>query len=64
MAEEIRSDRKISPVGRIFLVLGVVLLMAVAYVAAVMLQMPDEQPKLSGVSSPQRSSMCSSALPL
>ena len=43
MAEEIRSDRKISPVGRIFLVLGVLLLMAVAYVAAVLLQSPDEQ---------------------
>ena len=43
MAEEIRSDRKISPVGRVFLVLGVLLLMAVAYVAAVLLQSPDEQ---------------------
>ena len=55
MAEEIRNDRKIRPVGSFFLVAGVVLLMAVAYVAAVMLQMPDEQPKLSGVSAERES---------
>ena len=43
MAEEIRNDRKKSFVGRIFLFLGTVLLMAIVYVAAILLQMPEDQ---------------------
>lgn len=41
MAEEVRSDKKTGFIGRVFLVLGALLLMAVVYVSAVLLQIPD-----------------------
>lgn len=41
MAEEIRNDKKIGMAGRVFLILGTLLLMAIVYVSAVLLQMPD-----------------------
>ena len=41
MAEEVRSDKKTGFIGRVFLTLGAVLLMAIVYVSAVLLQIPD-----------------------
>ena len=43
MAEEVRNGKCASAVGRIFLVLGVLLLMAVVYVSAILLQIPEDE---------------------
>ena len=48
MAEEVRSDKKTGIIGRFFLFLGALLLMAVVYVSAILLQMPDAE---SGIDS-------------
>ena len=41
MAEKTRNGK--GAVGRIFLVLGVVLLMAIVYVSAILLQIPEDE---------------------
>lgn len=42
MAEEIRNDKKTGFWGRVFLFLGALLLMGVLYVAAILLQLPED----------------------
>ena len=41
MAEEVRNDKKTGFIGRIFLMIGTLLLMAIVYVSAIMLQIPE-----------------------
>ena len=43
MTEEIRNGKGFGPVGRIFLVLGTLVLMAVVYVSTILLQIPEEE---------------------
>lgn len=42
MAEEVRNERKQGVIGRVFLAVGTLLLMAVVYVSAILLQIPED----------------------
>ena len=43
MAEQVRNGKGSGAIGRIFLVLGVVLLMAVIYISTILLQIPEDE---------------------